>query len=323
MFSCSKKQPQIHIIHGNAQGSTYTIKYVSDSDIDLKPAIDSILEVIDLSMSTYREESIISRVNAGDSTLVVDAHFINVFNKAQEVWKASNGLFDPTVGVLVNAWGFGPQKGIQPPSPVQIDSLLDFVGFDKVVLTDKHTIAKRNPFVSFDFNAIAQGYTVDVISDYLLGKNINDFITEVGGEMIAMGKNTVEDKDWIIGIDDPLQRPEERSLIAKIRLQGKGMATSGNYRKVIIDSVTGQQYVHTINPITGYTQRSTILSVTVLSNTCMEADAYATAFMVMGVEDVIGFSSQHPELELMLFYADSDNIVQQYVSDGFKNLVVP
>lgn len=96
MFSCSKKQPQIHIIHGNAQGSTYTIKYVSDSDIDLKPAIDSILEVIDLSMSTYREESIISRVNAGDSTLVVDAHFINVFNKAQEVWKASNGLFDPT-----------------------------------------------------------------------------------------------------------------------------------------------------------------------------------------------------------------------------------
>lgn len=110
MFSCSKKQPQIHIIHGNAQGSTYTIKYVSDSDIDLKPAIDSILEVIDLSMSTYREESIISRVNAGDSTLVVDAHFINVFNKAQEVWKASNGLFDPTVGVLVNAWGFGPSE---------------------------------------------------------------------------------------------------------------------------------------------------------------------------------------------------------------------
>ena len=170
MVACQPSvNEKVYLIEGEAQGSTYHIKYIAERDENLKPAIDSILEVIDRSMSTYRPDSAISKINQGDTTVVVDEHFRKVFEASQQIWQESEGLFDPTVGVLVNAWGFGKQKISEAdlPTDKKIDSLKKYVGFDKVALTEKNLIKKRYTEILFDFNAIAQGYTSDVVANYL------------------------------------------------------------------------------------------------------------------------------------------------------------
>lgn len=224
LFSCEADKLKLQSVQGFAQGSTYHIKYVSDSDESLQPAIDSIFEVIDLSMSTYRPESLISKINQGVD-IQVDEHFRNVFLASRQIWQKSGGLFDPTVGLLVNAWGFGKDKKHQTISQQRLDSLLNFVGFNKVELTSDNHITKQKPEIAFDFNAIAQGYTVDVMAGFLKSKKINNFLVEVGGEMYLSGENTAENKKWTIGIDDPLQTPEERRLIATLQFSNKGLAT--------------------------------------------------------------------------------------------------
>lgn len=316
------EKPRTITVHGEAQGSTYSIKYISDKKGDLKPAIDSILLAIDMSMSTYRPDSDISRINTGDSTLVVDENFRNVFLGSQKIWKESGGSFDPTIGTLVKAWGFGPDHRRIPLDSTKVDSLLQYSGFDKVAITPQNTIRKKDKHIYFDFNAIAQGYTVDVIVGFLLDKGINDFIVEVGGELAAHGRNTEKDKDWVIAIDDPLQGTEGRSFIAKINLEDMGMATSGNYRKTITDSITGEKYVHTVDPKTGYTKKGNVLSTTVLAKTCMEADAYATTFMVMDLEESKEFLKKKPEVYAFILYMDENNEMQKYMTEGFKSLLL-
>ena len=195
MVACQPSvNEKVYLIEGEAQGSTYHIKYIAERDENLKPAIDSILEVIDRSMSTYRSDSAISKINLGDTTVVVDQHFRKVFEASQQIWQESEGLFDPTVGVLVNAWGFGKQKISEAdlPTDKNIDSLRKYVGFDKVALTEKNLIKKRYTEILFDFNAIAQGYTSDVVANYLSARGIKNYIVEIAGEMYLKGKNTVE-----------------------------------------------------------------------------------------------------------------------------------
>ena len=187
---------KLHFIEGEAQGSTYHIKYISSNNENLQPAIDSILKVIDQSMSTYKPDSDISKINAGDTSVVVDKHFRKVFEASQQIWQESEGLFDPTVGVLVNAWGFGKQKidNKDLPTDEKIVELKKYVGFNKVQLTDNNHIKKEYPEILFDFNAIAQGYTSDVVADFLNSKGIKNYIVEIAGEMFLKGKNT--DYPW-------------------------------------------------------------------------------------------------------------------------------
>ena len=321
LFISCDKTTDFHTIQGEAQGSTYSIKYISNEEKVTKNQIDSLLTAFDLSLSTYRPDSKISKINAGDLTVVVDDFFTETFQLSNQIYKETKGLFDPTIGVLVNAYGFGPNKKQENLSQKQIDSLLQFVGFDKIVLNANKTISKKYNQTFIDFNAIAQGYSVDVVINYLKLKGVENAIVEIGGELFALGKNMIENKNWVVGIDDPLQKPEERTLIAKVNLENLGMATSGNYRKVMVDEVTGKKFVHIINPKTGLAQKNHVLSATVLSKSSGLSDGYATAFMLMNLEESKAFLQQHPELYVMLLYADSNNKMQRFTTDNFNKLI--
>ena len=324
MVACQPSvNEKVYLIEGEAQGSTYHIKYIAERDENLKPAIDSILEVIDLSMSTYRSDSAISKINQGDTTVVVDEHFRKVFEASQQIWQESEGLFDPTVGVLVNAWGFGKQKISEAdlPTDKKIDSLRKYVGFDKVALTEKNLIKKRYTEILFDFNAIAQGYTSDVVANYLSAKGIKNYIVEIAGEMYLKGRNTVEDKSWTIGVENPLKPLDDRDLVATIQFTNQGLATSGNYRKVWTDS-NGRKYVHSINPITGRATQSDVLSATVVAPSTMLADGYATMFMVMGLAKSKAFLEKHPDLAVLLVYSDDKHQEATYKTKSFEKLII-
>ena len=324
MVACQPSvNEKVYLIGGEAQGSTYHIKYIAERDENLKPAIDSILEVIDLSMSTYRPDSAISKINQGDTTVVVDQHFRKVFEASQQIWQESEGLFDPTVGVLVNAWGFGKQKISEAdlPTDKKIDSLRKYVGFDKVALTEKNLIKKRYTEILFDFNAIAQGYTSDVVANYLSARGIKNYIVEIAGEMYLKGKNTVEDKSWTIGVENPLKPLDDRDLVATIQFTNQGLATSGNYRKVWTDS-NGRKYVHSINPLTGRATQSDVLSATVVAPSTMLADGYATMFMVMGLAKSKAFLEKHPDLAVLLVYSDDKHQEATYKTKSFEKLII-
>lgn len=324
MVACQPSvNEKVYLIEGEAQGSTYHIKYIAERDENLKPAIDSILEVIDLSMSTYRSDSAISKINQGDTTVVVDEHFRKVFEASQQIWQESEGLFDPTVGVLVNAWGFGKQKISEAdlPTDKKIDSLRKYVGFDKVALTEKNLIKKRYTEILFDFNAIAQGYTSDVVANYLSTRGIKNYIVEIAGEMYLKGKNTVEDKSWTIGVENPLKPLDDRDLVATIQFTNQGLATSGNYRKVWTDS-NGRKYVHSINPLTGRATQSDVLSATVVAPSTMLADGYATMFMVMGLAKSKAFLEKHPDLAVLLVYSDDKHQEATYKTKSFEKLII-
>ncbi len=322
LWSCQQpKEDTFFIIQGEAQGSTYSIKYIAKEEMISKIQIDSLLETFDNSLSTYKPTSKIAKINAGDTTVVIDKWFTDTFEASRKIYKETNGLFDPTIGVLVNAYGFGPGHQHHNLSQHQIDSLLQYVGFSKVKMNPNQTIHKDFPQTYFDFNAIAQGYSVDVTVNFLKSKGIQNAIVEIGGELFAMGKNTIQNKNWVVGIDDPLQTPEERKLIATIAVENLGMATSGNYRKVITDSITGEKFVHTINPKTGKPQKGSVLSTTVLAPTCVMADGYATAFMVMTLEQGKEFLKKHPDLYVMIMYTDVNNELQEFQTDNFKLLL--
>ena len=311
----------IYYIKGEAQGTTYSITYIAKAPVE-KAAMDSILRVIDLSMSTYIDNSLISKINRGEN-LPIDPHFEKVFSASFDIYLQSKGAFDPSIGQLINAWGFGKKENHTPPTQKQIDSLLALTGMDKVHYIDTPRgafIRKDNPNIQLNFNAIAQGYTSDVIADYFLSKQISNFIVEVGGELVIHGRNTLKNKPWRIGIDNPLQKPDEdREIVATVELTDCGLATSGNYRKLWTDSLTGQKYVHTINPKTGRPQPSNLLSATVIAPSAMLADGYATTLMALGgIEKAKDFLAQHKELKAVLLYSDEayKGQIQKYVTEN-------
>ena len=313
----------VYYIRGEAQGTTYGITYIAQKPIE-KTAVDSILKVIDLSMSTYIDNSLITKINKGEH-LPIDSHFEKVLSASMDIYKQSDGIFDPSIGQLINAWGFGKKENHTPPTQKQIDSLLALTGMDKVhvATTPEGTfVEKDNPNIQLNFNAIAQGYTSDVIADYFLSKHITNFIVEVGGEIVIHGRNTLKGKSWTIGIDNPLQKPDEdREIVATVELTDCGLATSGNYRKLWTDSLTGQKYVHTINPKTGRPQPSNLLSATVIAPSAMLADGYATTLMALGgIEKAKDFLAQHKELKAVLLYSDEahKDKIQRYVTENFK-----
>lgn len=316
LFFLSCNTDRLNVVRGKAQGTTYTISYIGNERDNLKQSLDSIFQVIDLSMSNYREDSTISRINNGED-IAVDQHFKNVLLASQIVYNQSDGYFDPSIGQLIRIWGFGERKHTTAPSKQTIDSLLVGTGMNKISLTSDSHLRKSSQNIKLNFNAIAQGYTCDVIASFLKSLGYSDFIVEVGGELFICGRNSIKNKPWTIGIDNPLQSDEkEREVITKLELTDCGLATSGNYRKVWTDSTTGKRYVHTINPKTGYPQQSDILSATVISSTSMFADAYATTLMAIGMERAKTFLSNHPELKYLILYQskDGDSQIKTYTN---------
>jgi thiamine biosynthesis lipoprotein len=319
LLGCSSNSLIKNQIVGNALGTTYSIIYISDTETSYQQEIDSVFQVVNQSLSTYIPTSDISKINNGDSTIIVDHMFQDVFKTSSEVYKASNGYFDPTVGVLANAWGFGPGEQLELDS-LKVDSLLSYVGWDKVKLKHNGTIAKTHSEIRFDFNAVAKGYTIDRLGAMLDAKGVDDYLVELGGEVITKGQNRISGKQWSVGIDDP-QVEVGRQLKQIIELENGAMASSGNYRKFRVDPETGIKYVHTINPKTGYTKNSNILAASVVTNSCAEADAYATAFMAMDLEESKHLLENQDKLEAYIIYLNERGETQEFMTPGFKTLV--
>ncbi|MDX2248690.1 MAG: FAD:protein FMN transferase [Bacteroidia bacterium] len=304
LVACEKKPEGIVLqFSGPAQGTSYSIVCIDPVGRDFQTAIDSIFAVIDQSLSTYQPNSTISRFNREDSLVTDDLHFREMLSQSDKVYQLTGGLFDPTVMPLVRAWGFGPEK-VPEMRMANLDSIKKLVGFPQVVFDSEEPslIRKKQPGVQLDFNAIAQGYTVDVLADFLEKEGIYHYMIEIGGEVRAKGKNP-EGKLWTLGIEQPLEIEGISVMSAIVNLNNRALATSGNYRKFYIKD--GVKYAHTIDPFSGYPVNHTLLSASVLAETCATADAYATAFMVMGFERAWKFLEENPELGLEAYFISS------------------
>lgn len=316
------------VLNGFAQGTTYHIVYIPDFSVrfllqknqfNFQEEIDSLLDRFNQSLSVYHPESVISRINKNDSLVEVDDLFEKVFQRASEVSSATNGAFDITIGPVVNTWGFGPgEKG--KVDSVTIDSLLQFVGMDKVSIVAGRVV-KTNPGIVIDVNAIAQGFSVDLVAALLENQGIDNYLVELGGEVKASGTKQ-KGELWLLGIDKPIDNNliPGQDLQAKVSLHNRSLATSGNYRKFYEEN--GIKYSHTIDPETGFPVRHNLLSVTVIANDCMTADAYATAFMVMGLDKSIEMISQMENLEGYFIYAGEGGEFETYATEGFEEMIV-
>lgn len=323
VLSCDTiSKPKLTLLHGDAFGTTYSIQFYSDEHLDAEKGLDSVIYAINKSVSTYMPNSDISKVNRGDSTLVVDAIFKEVFKISEVVYKNSVGYFDPTIGVLRNAYGFGDTATIALMDQKTIDSLMNFVGFHKIGISEKGTVVKQRPEIYIDFNAVAKGYGIDCIGRYLDSEGIDHYLIELGGEILAKGENLSKGKPWVVGIETVNSDLDDRSFQASVYLDNKAMASSGNYRKFRIDSISGKKFVHTLNPLTGSAEQSDITSATVIANSCGEADAYATALMAMGLEKSKAMLIAISGIEAYLTYTDSLNNSQLFISEGFKKYLV-
>ena len=306
LISCGTDSSVYKRIQGDALGTTYNVIVQSELNSGkIKQSIDSIFEVVNNSMSTYRTNSIISRVNQSQNPVKVDYHFIEVFRKSQEIWKLSNGYFDPTAGSIVNLYGMGPNNNVQSINRYKIDSVMQYVGLDKVYLNNQNEIVKAKGGVYIDFNAIAKGYSVDLIKDLLTKINSENFLIEVGGELVTMGVNEKNAK-WKVAIQNPI---DMSSYYTEISIDGMSLATSGNYRKFRIDSQTGIRYAHIVNPIDGNSMTNNILSASVVSSSCIEADAWATSLMLMDPIEATKIINNIEDTEVLILTAVNDQII--------------
>lgn len=297
-------------------GTMYNITY--ESDANLKRGIDSVLQVVDGSLSPFNEKSVITKVNNNEDA-ELDDDFLSVVTLAGKIFEETDGAFDITVAPLVNAWGFGFKNNTKP-TKAAIDSLKEIVGFNKIHLTKENKIEKADEKMMLDCSAIAKGYGVDKVAQYLESKGVKNYMVEIGGEIVVKGTNKDKGK-WRIGVtkpsDDSLSVDKE--LQAVLTISDIAMATSGNYRNFYYKD--GKKYAHTIDPLTGYPVQHNILSATVLAPTCAEADAYATSFMVMGLERAQKLLERHTELQAYLIYTDKNDNYKVWYSPKLKDKV--
>lgn len=315
IISCQPSREQAFTYNeGSIFGTYYHIKYLHPSGKDLHQEITDLLGDFDSSLSTYNPDSIISRINRNDPETIPDSYFIDCFRRAQEISADTGGAFDITVGPLVNAWGFGFSKRSEI-TPALIETILEYTGYRKVRMEDGRVI-KEFPEIQLDVNAIAKGMAVDVVAGFLAGEGCTDYMVEIGGEVVARGTNP-QNIAWRIGINKPIDNPllDQQELQTVISLKDTAMATSGNYRNFYIRD--GVKYAHTIDPFTGYPVQHSLLSSTVLAPDCLTADAYATAFMVMGMERAQVIVERHPEMEAYFIYSDSSGQTKAWSSSGF------
>lgn len=293
-------------------GTSYNITYQSNDN--LKPEIEKALAEVDASLSPFNEKSVITHVNKNEA-VTLDDHFITVFRLSSEIYKDTEGAFDITVAPFVNAWGFGFKNGITPDCHA-IDSLMQFVGFDKVKLQDGKII-KTDDRLMLDCSVIAKGYGVDAVARLLKSKGIDNYMVEIGGEIVASGENP-KGAPWRIGVS----KPDDDSVNVSNEIQGiinisnRAMATSGNYRNFYYKG--GKKYAHTIDPKTGCPVQHSILSATVVSDECAKADAYATAFMVMGLDKAKAVLARHKDMMAYFIYSDDKGNNKVWYSPSLK-----
>lgn len=303
---------------GMIYGTTYSITYESPNGIDFQEEITEKFNGYNSMFSTFDNESIISKINKNEP-VELTKEFIACYEKSREVSEITYGAFDITAGSMVNAWGFGPEEK-KKMTQEKVDSLIEITGYQKIKL-ENGKIIKENPNIKIDMSAIAKGFTSDLIARFLAEKGCNNYMVEIGGEVAAKGINE-RGKTWTIGIN----KPDENDILgssglqAKVKLTDHGLATSGNYRNFYIED--GKKYAHTIDPKTGYPVQHSILSSTVIANDCMTADAFATAFMVLGLENSIEIARKVPGIEVFFIYADEQGNNQVYMSDGFGEYII-
>lgn len=313
IYSCNNQR--LTTLTGLIYGTTYNIQFYSSSYENYSKEIDNIFNEIDNSMSTYKSNSIISKVN-NNQLVRIDYHFKNVFNSSKKVYQKTKGRFDPSVGLMVNYWGFGSKKFVANPklkTEDELFNLLSKVGLDKFEISDDKL---KRPLDSYiDFNAIAKGYAVDQVGSFLKSNQVDNYLVEIGGEINASGINLNKNKPWVIAIDMP-RFDGDRSIHSTLELNNNSLASSGNYRKFKIDSL-GNRYAHIINPLTGYPSRTNILSVTIKSKECVYADAYATAFHTMSISQIEEFLENSKDMSALVIYENSNNELTELNLNNF------
>lgn len=309
--SCVNNTDKQTILRGDIYGTTYSIVYFSKVDLQLKVKIDSIFNSIDMSMSTYNSNSLITKIN-NNKEVLLDDHFKYVFNTSKKIYYETSGDFDPSIGPLVNSLDFGPKT-----NNISTDSLMKLVGLDKFKIFENKLHRPLNSFL--DFNAIAKGYSVDMISEFLLFNNVANFLVEVGGEIRSSGMNLADDRNWRVGLDTPTFDGSQNEIYKAFNLIDKSMATSGVYRKFKIDSL-GNKYAHIIDPKTGYSSKTNILSITVIADNCIEADAYATALHLMTLDEINLFVQKNNKISVFVIFKDENNKIQDLSLNNFPSI---
>lgn len=319
LFNSCKNTPSKYIYNkGFAYGTMYSIIYESPDGKDFQDEINEKFQEYTMIFSSYEEESTISKVNKNDN-VKLEPEFIACFERAMEISEITNGAFDITAGSLINAWGFGFDEK-RKMTPGIVDSLKQFTGYKKIHINN-NAIQKDIAEIQIDMNAISKGFTSDLIANFLKEKKCENYMVEIGGEVVAKGKNEKR-KTWTIGISKPDESllVSSNELQAIIQLPDLAMATSGNYRNFYVED--GVKYAHTIDPKSGYPVQHSLLSATVLADDCMTADAFATAFMVLGMDLGVEIARQVGEIEIYFIYADDNGNNQIYMSENFGQYLV-
>jgi thiamine biosynthesis lipoprotein len=302
-------------IRGLALGTSFKIIYKDAKKRDFHDSMMNLFAEFENSLSLYRENSIISKVNRNED-VVLDDYFIRMFNRACEITEQTDGAFDISAAPLFKVWGWGETAKMKV-TPEMLDSLKQYTGMDKIRIEGRK-IVKTNPNVIINANAIAKGYCSDIVAGFIERQGIKDYMVEVGGETVLKGKNRIG-KDWRVGIDKPFDGNliPGQSLQAIVHVSNKALATSGDYRRFYIED--GVKYSHTIDPKTGKSAKQNVLSATVIANDCITADALATAFMVMGLDKTKKFLEQHPDVAVFLLYSEGEEM-KEYISANFANI---
>ena len=312
--SCHQQPPKI-VLQGLAQGSYYAITYFDEEGRNFQHEIDSIFHAVDMSVNLWVDSSIISKVNRNEEA-APDQIFIDNFNIAQEASRLSNGYFDPTISPLVAAWGFSYKNG-DSITPSLIDSLKQLVDYRKIRI-ENGIVVKESPAIQIDFNAIAQGYTSDLIAQFLESRGITNFLVDTGGEIMARGGKP-NGQPWIVGIEKPAENWDSEQVVqTRVALRDKGLVTSGSTRKYV--ERDGKRYSHSLDPTTGYPVEHNVLSVTVLAESSVWADAIASICMVMGLEKSLPLIESMDGVEAYYIFENEKNELETFATEGFVTL---
>ena len=316
MSSCVN-QPQKIVLQGLAQGSYYAITYFDELNRNFQHEIDSIFHAVDMSVNLWVDSSVISKVNRNEE-VTLDSIFIDNFRIAQKAARLSDGYFDPTISPIVAAWGFSYKSG-DSITPQLIDSLKQLVNYQKIRI-ENGKVVKENPNMKLDFNAIAQGYTSDLIASFLESRGIKNYLVDTGGEIMARGSKP-NGQPWIVGIEKPAKNWDSEQVVqTRITLRDKGLVTSGSTRKYV--ERNGRRYSHCIDPKTGYPVEHNVLSATVMAENSVWADALASICMVMGMEKSLPLIESMDGVEVYYIFVNDQNELETFATEGFQKLII-
>ena len=314
--SCGRQSHKI-VLQGLAQGSYYAVTYYDAENRNFQPEIDSIFHAVDMSVNLWVDSSVISKVNRNED-VTLDSIFLDNFRIAMETARLSDGYFDPTISPIVAAWGFSYKSG-DSITPQLIDSLKQLVDYRKIRI-ENGKVVKENPDMKLDFNAIAQGYTSDLIALFLESRGIKNYLVDTGGEIMARGSKP-NGQPWIVGIEKPAENWDSEQVVqTRITLRDKGLVTSGSTRKYT--ERNGRRYSHCIDPKTGYPVEHNVLSATVLAENSVWADALASICMVMGMEKSLPLIESMDGVEAYYIFVNDQNELETFATEGFRELII-